>query len=454
MNNKQPLATANSKSQLWSNKELRSDQIRKLLYLPPQQVLDTFLRKYSKETPAGFAERKHIAVNKNIIKEMLSNFVNKMLSKPITIETSDPWLKQKEYDFDGKGRTIHQFANDLLFLGEAFSEAYTFLDIKETDFDYDFVLTILDLKNILHTRADDEEVYYVRFREYEIRENGFDDVVLTTVKEIKKTPEGVLYSKFETLNDGGTLTVVDNKLTDFNDIPFFEFYPNGFKERFCVDLQWEDLANQQVKLLNASSHYTNLSKNSSVPIMLSKGLSKQNSEITMGSGFMLNTENPNASIEYIETKGASLAEALKAVTKQEEDMLSSALNVNVNRESKTATQSIIDEATINSILANHMIALKHVLEKIIDKMIEIKFDGKKIDYKLNITIKFVAKPDQIQLQALDGLHDRGLISDKTYLNEYKNNGFLNEDYSYEDDSKELEDKKQPEETVDIVDVVG
>jgi len=432
------------KSTLWFKKSQQDKKINDL-FKSSSYVINNYIKQRDKEKDEKFEERKNGAVFNPYLKQLVTSFVDKVFQQSVTIETDDKWLKERENDFDGFGRTLTEFAKDFFLTSEKLSEGYVLVDKGEAVYDdlgnllsnkIKVYNIILDNDNILHTRTNEETLTYIRFKEYNIIEKEFDDAIQTIVKEIYLKNGKVYYNKYVDNADLNFIKVINEQELNLNEIPLVDLYPNGFKTKFVVDKLWENIADLNINHLNYYSNYLNLAKHTSIPILFAKKLGLENDEIRYGTGAAIHSEENEADMKYIEASGQSLNSVLDTVKKIENDINSFSLNVNINKNTgnATATQSAIDEAIVNSILMSHALSLKHALEKIIRKML-IWENKENVKFTLNLNTEFNVKADSTQLQALNDLKDRDVISDKEYVIGYKNSGYLREDYDYEKDQE-------------------
>lgn len=444
-----------TKTNFWLQKTQRTRIIEDCLH-GGQWVKDRgYLIKNEGESPAKFIERKKFAIFNPFLEEQLKAFNEKLFQMPISINTEDKWLKDKEKNFDGYGRTFHEFAKDFQFTAEKFSEGYCFTDKSAATFDdfgnvinsndikmYNIILSIDD---ILHTRTIDDKVSYIRFKEKDMIQKEWNDVYINVVKEIYLENGKVYYNKYQDKGDGSFIKVISKQDIGLDEIPLTDLYPSGYKDRFCVEPLWRSIAELNMAHFNYYSHYLNQSKTLSTPLLFGKNMGLENSTIRTGSGRLLHSENSDSDMKYVEPNGQSLAGSLTTVNKIEGDVIHFGLNVNLlrNKANETATQSNIDETTINSVLSAHAMALQGALTKVIDKM--LKWEHREhIEFSVNINTDFNIKADSLQLQVLNDLYDRKVISKEGYTELVKQAGFLPESFDYATDSvkriKEEEDE--------------
>lgn len=438
MNNEE-FIKVNTKSIFWQAKDRDTQVIRDVMAGGKSLMSPKYLIQYDGESPDKFKKRLKLAIEKPIAKDMIRNFVDKCTKQGVTIDTKDAWLQSKIKDFDGRGLSIHEFARKLLYSAEPYSEGYVMVENRTYGtINDDPVVNIVDITKILHHRVKEEKLNYFRVREFEIIERQFDDAIRTVVKEFYLEDGQLKYNRYQDNSDGLFNLVMAGVTINFDSIPLIEFYPNGSNDRFIVDRQWATLADNQTKHLNYYSQYLNLSKNTSFSFLMARCLGKAAEEIVFSTDTIFHSDDPNAMIEWVTSMGADLVGTMKTVEKIEDDMQNNALNVNINKQSVTATQSIIDESTINSILTNQAMALKTCLEKIVNLIIKMKYGiEKKIDFTIVLSTDFTTKLEQVTLQHLNDLHDRGLISDRTRFNESKKEGYLDESLTYESELEQI-----------------
>lgn len=446
------MTKASEKSSFWRNKEYDREIIKDLM-----AGVDTVRRKYliknNAENESKFQKRQAQAQLSPLVETQINGLVGKGLASGISVNSQNDFINSLNKNFDGFNRTIFDFSRDFYKLAETYSEAYAFVDFEQLEIDEDGNLVntenlrayvvILDLDSILHTRDNGKECTYLRFKEYKTISNGYDDKEVIYIKEFKKEKGSVYWSLIEII-DGNEIIIVENQKYFLNYIPIIELYPNGSKKMFDVSLFWKNCANLNMGHFNAYSHYLNLSKVNSIPVMLVKAVGKQAGDtIEFGAGTAVCTDSKDGSIQFVEPSGAGLQGSLETVKKFENDINFFGLNVNTgNSGNPTATASAIEEATVNSMLSARMISLKNAIDKIVKIIIEWEsFKNSSLlnaEYTIEINTEFNTKGDQLALQALLNAYDRQAISKKTLTDVLIKLGFLDKDFDFEKDAELIE----------------
>lgn len=444
-----------SKSTFWLRKAQDLKIIEDCLHGGEWVKANGYLIQNNGESDDKYIERRKFSIFNPFLEEQLKAFNEKLFQMPISIKTEDTWLNEKQKNFDGYGRTFHEFAKDFQFTAEKFSEGYCFTDKTAATFDdfgnvingselnmYNIILCVDD---ILHTRTIDDKVSYIRFKEKDLIQRDWNDTFITVVKELFLDKGTVYYNKYQDKGDGVFVQTITRQDIGLKEIPLTDLYPSGYKDRFCVEPLWRSIAELNMAHYNYYSLYLNQSKTLSTPILYGKNMGLENTTIRTGSGKLLHSENADSDLKYVEPNGASLAGSLTTVNKIEGDVIHFGLNVNLlrNKANETATQSNIDETTINSVLSAHAYALKQALEKIVNKM--LMWEGKEhVEFAININTDFNIKADSLQLQVLNDLYDRKVISKESFVELVMNAGFLPETFDFEKDKairlKEEEDE--------------
>ncbi len=446
------MTKASEKSSFWRNKEYDREIIKDLM-----DGVDTVRKKYliknNAENESKFQKRQAQAQLSPLVETQINGLVGKGLASGISVNSQNDFINSLNKNFDGFNRTIFDFSRDFYKLAETYSEAYAFVDFEQLEIDENGSLintenlrayvVILDLDSILHTRDNGKECTYLRFKEYKTISNGYDDKEVIYIKEFKKEKGSVFWSLIEVI-DGEELLIIENQKYFLNYIPIVELYPNGSKKMFDVLLFWKNCANLNMGHFNAYSHYLNLSKVNSIPVMLVKAVGKQAGDtIEFGAGTAVCTDSKDGSIQFVEPSGAGLQGSLETVKKFENDINFFGLNVNTgNSGNPTATASAIEEATVNAMLSARMISLKNAIDKIVKIIIEWEsFKNSSLlnaEYTIDINTEFNSKGDQLALQALLNAYDRQAISKKTLTDGLIKLGFLDKDFDYEKDAELIE----------------
>ncbi len=446
------MTKACEKSSLWKNKEY-DRQIIKDLMDGVEVVRRKYLIQNNAENQTKFQKRQQQAQLSPLVETQINGLVGKGLASGISVNSDNDFINSLNKNFDGFNRTIFDFSRDFYKLAETYSEAYAFVDFEQLEIDENgnlqnadnlrpFVV-ILDLNSILHTRDNGKECTYLRFKEYKTISNGYDDQEVIYIKEFEKSNGKVYWSLIQVIEDSEIIII--NKEVYFLDyIPLIELYPNGSKKMFSINLFWKNCANLNIGHFNAYSHYLNLSKVNSIPVMLVKAVGKQAGDtIEFGAGTAVCTDSKDGSIEFVEPSGAGLNGALETVKKFENDINFFGLNVNTGASGNpTATASAIEESTVNAMLSARMISLKDSIDKIIKIIIDWEsFKDSSLlnaEYKVELNTEFNTKGDQLALQALLNAYDRQAISKRTLTDGLIKLGFLDKNFDYEKDAEEIE----------------
>lgn len=446
--------SASNKSDFWKNKE-KNRQLIKDLMSGVNCMRQKHLIQNNAEADAKFEKRKQQAQLNPLVETQINGLIGKGLSSGISINTDDDFIYSLNKNFDGFNRNIFDFSKDFYKKAETYSEAYAFIDFERIQYDENneiinkddlrAYVVILDLNSILHTRDNGKECTYLRFKDYQIIDDGFNDVEKCYIKEFKKINGKVYYSLYEKIKDED-FTIIDNELFFLDFIPIVDYYPNGSHKMFDIDLFWNNCANLNIGHFNAYSHFLHLSKINSIPVMLVRSVGKQAGDtIEFGAGTAVCSDSEKADIKFVEPSGAGLQGALNTVKKLEDDVNYFGLNVNVtNSGNATATASAIEESTINSILSARMQSLQYALERIIKIIITWEsFRSSYIvnkEYKVDLNTEFNNKADQLALTALLNAFDRQAISKRTLTDGLIKLGFLNKDFDIERDAEIIDNE--------------
>lgn len=158
-----------------------------------------------------------------------------------------------------------------------------------------------------------------------------------------------------------------------------------------------------------------------------------------GAGYAFASTNENAQVGVVEHDDKAIGAGRAQLKEMEFQMQALGLQLIISRTSKgTATGDVIDENKTNTRLGDMADQLKDTLEQAIADMAEIGGKGE-ISAEIFVNKDFSANAlAHLDMQALDKMNARGVISNKRYIEEAKRRDILAEDVDADEEASLVE----------------
>lgn len=205
------------------------------------------------------------------------------------------------------------------------------------------------------------------------------------------------------------------------------------------DLAWTNVAHWQ-----SYSDQRTILRVARVPIIFVNGASEEElgGQITIGPNTFMTLSNPNADMKFVEHSGAAITAGRQDCVDLEERMMALAAEPMMARPgSDTATGRALDARDAISPLSVWVANFEHAINTAFEMMAEYGQVDKAP--KVQMTRDFGILGNTSDLDALIRSRQLGEISRKTFLEEMKRRGVLNELFDPEKDAQELADEPPP-----------
>lgn len=426
-----------------------------------------YLPKNAGEHETEYQARLRSSVLNNITGRIIDVMTARPFKKPAFINITNEQLKQStdsdtvkniqklnklNFDFDGKGQTITDFARTLFQEGLWDSQSHVFIDFGKAPVNaagkpyYDkkqrHKARILNNDSILHARHDFEtgELNYFRFIDYFLRPEGYDDVEAQVVWEFEKIGSEVFYTKnieipFKDENgkmDTQFVKEIERKKYGLNYIPIISFYPKPTQTPFNPNLIFQGMAELNISHWQSYSEQRNILKTARVPLLFFTGVEGVE-EITLGSSKFIGAPDFEANAKYVEPVGNSIESGRKDVLDLEEKMQMLAFELlSKNQSNQSATSASYDMESTNSMLGCFAVSLKETLEQILAVIMDwynIEMDPN--DYEVSMHTNFGIEYNDESIRTLTAAHKNGALSTDGYLKLLKAHGVIPDNFDLE-----------------------
>ena len=322
-------------------------------------------------------------------------------------------------------------------------------------------------KNITETAIRDGKTFVL----VDIPMNGgepyFSNVLRSQVTNWKKDEEGfytlVVIKEAYSIPDGrfGFDTEVQYRVIDENgNVEIWRSTEAGwyiaeyietsydFCPFYCIDVDTipplYDIARINLKHMNFTSLRDRFLREALDPILFGQNLGiddggdENNPTIIIGVNQMMNTDNPDSNLTWVELDGKNYEISERHLMKLEEDMASRALNLQSEANIKTATQVSEENSESTSRLSDVADDLESTLNKALNALSMMKYN-KPLTGRAEVNRDFnSATPDSNTLTALNTLEVSGNITKRTLLQAVNETDFV----EIEDIDEELRELEQ------------
>ena len=247
-----------------------------------------------------------------------------------------------------------------------------------------------------------------------------------------------IYRKVVT-DDGEEWILEEDGVVDLDIIPLVAVYAN--RKGFMIgEPPLLDVAHLNIAHWQSDSDQRHILHVARVPLLFGSGLGEdEDSDFQIQVGPNTMTRGPQGSdMKYVEHSGAGIEAGAKDLAVLEERMAKLGLNM-VTRQrpgSETATARVLDQSETDSPLGMFARSLESALEQMLDLFAVILDVGEDAGGSVTLFKDFsISQRDSDDIKAFADMRARGDISQRTYWEELKRRGLLNDDF---DPDKEID----------------
>lgn len=412
---------------------------------------ETYLPKFKAEAPEDYTARLNSSWLFNGFRKTTMDMTGRVFSKPVEIaEGPDQLIKWAE-NIDLAGRDLSTFSAEVFKDGFQSGIAYIMVDAprfegettrqQARDLGLRPMLSHLRVEDVLgfQTQNYGNVLALSQFRILEAvieqdPKDEFSQITTDQVRVLDRLDDGVfvrLYRK----NAKGDWLVFDEYKTAAKEITVVPYYAarTGF---FTGEPVLEDLADVNIAHWVSQSDQRNILHFARVPILHASGRPSSDGPLTISAGTAIQSDDPNARLEWVEHSGAAIAAGRQDLKDLEFQMEALGLQLVVARVGNAgATGAALDAAKETSTLAMMADSLKDALEQALQFMAYYGGLGERaitvaVNKEFGITM---ITPQELQVMQSDVA--LGLLSKETYMEERKRRGVLRSDL---DTSQEMD----------------
>lgn len=282
-----------------------------------------------------------------------------------------------------------------------------------------------------------EKVTQIRFRENRTKFDGFEEKQEEIIRVIDEQGWQV-WAKQDNewaLESEGTHT--------FGAVPLLTLYTN--RKGFMVanppleDLAWLNLAHWQ-----SLSDQRNILRFARMAILFGSGFSNEEIEngVVIGASSLTASTNPDARLQYVEHSGKAIGTGEADLQKIEERMEVLGLQPLVaSTGNATATARAMDEAKTHSNIQSWITALEDVLEKAYAMAGDWIGATLADDFTVSVFKDFgVTLSADMDIKSLTAMKQAGMISHRTFLQEVKRRGLLDDAVNIDEEIELAQDE--------------
>lgn len=426
-----------------------------------RQAGTTYLPQHPHESSENYRDRLSTTVLYNVTELTLESLVGKPFSDPVGIVDNIPELKDEKFedDVDLQGNNLHHFCRQWFREGVAKSMAHILIDmpvinqfpgrtladdIAEKNRPYWTLIAPENIFFIEYSKVGGVmQPVHVRMWENTVERVGFTEVL---VRRIRVLEPGWWYTMREVIDPQTKKSkwVEDaGGETGLPYIPLVTFYTNS-DGPMTGKPPIEDLCYLNIAHWQSSSDQRNILTVARFPMLAVSGAhdTPNNDVMVIGPRQLLATRAENGKFYYVEHEGKAIEAGAKDLESLEQSMASYGAEFLRKRPGGgTATARALDSAEATSPLQDMTLQFRDAVELAL--IITADWLDKKFTGSVKITTDF--GPEEVKdadMRVLaEARRNRDISRDK-FLKELHRRGALADDFSYEENVKELQSEPQ------------
>lgn len=414
----------------------------------------TYLPQYPGESDANYKDRKNRAVLYEAYAETSKKMANKPFSKPLVTKDLHANLKELVDDIDLQGNDLHRFARSIF--KDALDHSFTAMIADFPVVDQTQVQTKADEDEIkarpylIHVKAENiiaaysevvngvETLTHVRIRESQVVRDGFDEVLVETIRVLEPGTTTIWKKVKDRWEQGQTYK------TRLNYIPMVIYY-TAKETLCCAKPPLLGLAYKNIEHWQSASDQRNCLTVARFPMLAASGVTSEEGKKVIGPRTLLKTADASGKFYYVEHSGAALNVGKQDLDDLKDEMMMMGIQLIRKPGKETATKTNADTEAQMSDLESMVVdledALEEALEMLLDWTITTGETGEAGDVEIFKDFSISAS-DGKDLDFLFKMRTAREISREAFMAEVKRRGVLSDSYDAEDD-KELIDQEAP-----------
>ncbi|ENC6723357.1 DUF4055 domain-containing protein [Vibrio harveyi] len=416
-----------------------------------------YLPRLEGESDNAYDIRIKKAVLKNIYKKTLTKAIGNLLKNGITTDLDTE-------NVDAKGGDLESFVSRVGFNAAKYGIAYVLVDaprfegelnlqqMEDMDFSpYFQIINNLKLKDIeyfIHGSS-----YVLSYFEYQII---LPDLEGDIRKSFKLTDEGVIW-RIEKMQEGDNREIIDEGIIDVPRIPVVAVYGSEGEYKFINKPPFLDLAYYNILHFQATSDASIAHHVAATPMLFMRDSASPSRDekgnvverkVNISPWSVIDTSSVDSEVSWVETNGASLTQHREWLKHIEEDMDELSLNFNLESPDATATANNLHAAENQAGIS----FIKKELERGVREMHVFAnwFMGTADITDFEINAVGIGTLSTEQMQSIDKLHDKGLISDEQYVDIVNRTLPFDIEYEEPEEPEPEEEQEQEDEQQEVI----
>ncbi len=431
----------NEQSDAYNRMARRWDLITDLLggTLAMRDAKFKWLPQENQENPIEYNAR----LNRSFLYGAFADTVNKLSAKPFSkpVSATDGLADQLEaiaQDADLNGRDLTAFARDIFEDGITYGLSHILVDFPAIGAGLNLAeeratgarpyFVRINPTDLIAWQTDKladgtERVTHIRFKECRVESDGFGEKLVDYIRVVTEN-EWQLWRERD-----GDWQLESEGLHSFGAVPLVTAYTTrtGYMTATppLEDLAWLNLAHWQ-----SLSDQRNILRFARLGILFASGFSEEEIEngVTIGASQLTASTNPDASLKYVEHSGNAIGAGEADLGKLEERMEVLGLQPLVaSTGNATATARAMDEAKTHSNIQAWIRGLENTLEQAYTLASDWLGQSLPTDFTVDVFSDFgVTLSAGDDVKSLIAMKQAGMISHKTFLQEVKRRGLLDD----------------------------
>lgn len=401
-----------------------------------------FLPMEKHESPEQFVYRALYRTSLyNGTKKSINDINDRIFSQSIkfTCEQDEVFKEHIEYNFDGSGTGLNEFAK--MYNKDALWNGCSFILVNQNS----GVTNKDNLPNAVLISANDVEILrkdnkgkISAFKHTYTVEEEIDEfeTKIATYRDIYFYKNGRPHlTKYKKIEEGEYEIEFDDALS-IDEIPIVELYPETERKDLLCNRPYQDMANLNLTNWIFKSTYMTLVDIASRSFIFANGVKENAEKIPYGIFTMFTNSNPSADMKWIQadSKSSDMIKDLLSDNQEEMKMLGSEFLE--TKATLTATEVKYSTSDTNSRAQNFAFNLEKALEKAVELMFKWhKKESTEFQVEVNKNIG-LTKGEEIFDRAVL-LNDKNVISDKELRETSKKLGYINADKEEEEYVEDL-----------------
>ena len=455
---------------------------------------ETYLPRHENESTTTYDERLHRATLLNLTGLTLDAWVGRPFSDPVQPsedfdEEALAWLD----DIDFQGNNITTFARQWFREGLAKLYAHVLVDFPSVNKEGRTAqddraenlrpyMTFIPPENLIFASADmldgREVLTHVRISETEIARVGFEEQTIERVRVFDRLLPGEMPIQLPGFADANSVDLsqgppeeMDPSLTepgvfvtvwrkkedeqgredewyieeppqriDIEEIPIVTFYAVPRDGLLCGKSPIEDLVDLNINWWQSNSDQNLILTVARFPILAATGVDLENETLEVGPKNAISLSAPEAKVFYVEHEGKAIEAGREHLQDLQSQMAEYGAEFLKKRSGdQTATARALDSAEATSSLQSAAMVFNDALNTALQLM--ATWTNRETVGTLAVSTEF--GPEDIvagDLESLKAARQNRDISRRTYLDELRRRGVLEDEFDYDENEKQLEDE--------------